>query len=389
MNASLPSEERGTPLRLLVVTHNVIKGDGQGRANFEIARYARKQGIEVTLIADRVDPEMEESGVRWIRLQPKRRSNWLIHGLEFTLRANRLVESLRNDYDLIHGYGYTLDRPHHINTSQYVHSAWRKSPVHVSRQNRNLYGAYQWLYSYINAVGEKRAYANARVLVPASNTVRQELMELGFPPDRMRVILNGADPAEFHPGKEDRAALGLPENVPLALFAGDIRTGRKNLDTTLAALAKSPNLHLAVVGKKEGSPFPALAEKLGVAERTHFLDFRRDIAQIMRACDFFVFPSRYEACALVLVEAISSGLPVITAKTTGGSEVISEASGILLNDPNDAEALATAMNRLVGDRDLRQAMSMAAAESSSRYTWDKIAGAYYGLYRETASGKES
>ncbi|MEI6432492.1 MAG: glycosyltransferase family 4 protein, partial [bacterium] len=212
---------------------------------------------------------------------------------------------------------------------------------------------------------------------------------LGFPPDRMRVILNGADPAEFHPGKEDRAALGLPENVPLALFAGDIRTGRKNLDTTLAALAKSPNLHLAVVGKKEGSPFPALAEKLGVAERTHFLDFRRDIAQIMRACDFFVFPSRYEACALVLVEAISSGLPVITAKTTGGSEVISEASGILLNDPNDAEALATAMNRLVGDRDLRQAMSMAAAESSSRYTWDKIAGAYYGLYRETASGKES
>lgn len=377
------------PLRLLVVTHNVIKGDGQGRANLEIARFARKHGVEVTLIADRVAPEMEEIGVRWIRLQPKFRGNWLSHGLEFVARANRLVDAMRGDFDLIHGYGFCLSRPHHINTSQYVHSAWRKSPVHVAKQNKNLYGAYQWIYSYINAVGEKRAYKNAQILVPASNTVRKELMDLGFPPDRMRVILNGADPAEFHPGQEDRAALGLPIGVPLALFGGDIRTGRKNLDTILQALADAPGLHLAIVGTKEGSPFPAMAEKLGVAERTHFLDFRRDIAAIMRASDFFVFPSRYEACALVLVEAISSGLPVITAKTTGGSEVISGASGILLNDPNDAAALSAAMRKLASDANLRASMAKAAADSSGRYTWDKIAAAYLALYREIASGKDS
>ena len=384
---SSPPKSGTSPLRLAVVTHNVIKGDGQGRANYEIARFARQNGVEVTLIADRVAPELEQEGIRWIRLQPKRRDNWLIHGLEFVWRANRLLDSMRGQFDLIHGYGYCLDRPHDINTSQFVHSAWRKSPVHVAKQNKNLYGAYQWLYSYVNAVGEKRAYRNAKTLVPASNTVRKELMDMGFSPDRMRVILNGADPKEFHPGAADRIALQLPTEVPLALFAGDIRTGRKNLDSVLKALVQNPDLHLAIVGRKADSPFPAMAEQLGVFERTHFLDFRKDIADIMRACDFFVFPSRYEACALVLVEAIASGLPVITAKTTGGSEVISDASGVLLDDPNDVEGLAKAMRRVAGDAELRKTMATAAAESSSRYTWDKIAAAYLALYRECANGK--
>ena len=374
-------------MRLAVVTHNVLRGDGQGRANYEIVRYAKNHGVDVTLIADKVAPELEAEGIRWIRLQPKRREAWLVHGLEFVYRANRLLDSMRGEFDVIHTYGYCLDRPHHVNTSQFVHSAWRKSPVHVAKQEKSLYGAYQWLYSYVNAIGEKRAYSKAKRIIPASNTVRQELIDLGIPAGKMQVILNGADPCEFHPGVADRAALRLPMNVPLALFAGDIRSTRKNLDTVLKALANVPGLHLAVVGRKEGSPFPALAEQLGVADRTHFLDFRTDIAEIMRACDFFVFPSRYEACALVLVEAIASGLPIITAKTTGGSEVVSEASGILLEDPNDTEALTAAMQKIMSSPEKRQLMSQAAALSSSHYTWDKIAASYLSVYHECADGK--
>ena len=373
-------------MRLAIITHNVVRGDGQGRANYEIVRHAARNGVQVTLIADRVDSDvLTWSNVAWIKIQPKIRSNWLVHGLDFQRQADRLVRRTREDYDVIHGYGATLTLPHHVNTSQFVHSAWLRSPMHTARQHRNAYGAYQWLYSTLNAAIEKRAYRQAKVVVAASHTVRGELMSIGVPESRLRVILNGADPAEFHPGAANRASLGLPVNVPLALFAGDIRTNRKNLDTVLKALARTPGTHLAVVGKLEGSAFPALAETLGISDRVAFLDFRRDIAEIMRAVDYFVFPSRYEACALVLVEAIASGLPVITAKTTGGSEVIRPGSGTLLDDPNDEAALAHAISAMSGDAARRAAMGTVALAESKKHTWDIVAESYLQLYRECAA----
>lgn len=374
-------------MNLAIVTHNVVKGDGQGRANYEIARHAARNGVRVTLIADRVAPELEQEGIQWIRVQPKVRNNWLAHGLEFVARANQVLRASGSAYDVIHGYGYCLSRPHHVNTSQFVHSAWRKSPVHTAKQHQNLYGAYQWLYSYINAQGERAAYKQAKQLVAASSTVRRELAELGIgvSENEVRVILNGADPAEFHPGTVDRAALGLPATGVLALFAGDIRTGRKNLDTVLTALAKVPQLHLAVVGTVEGSPFPLMAQQLGIADRVHFLGFRKDIAQIMRAGDLFVFPSRYEACALVLVEALASGLPIVTAKTTGGAEAVGTEAGVQLDNPNDAQALAQTLQMMVDDPHKRQAMSHAAHLRSQNYTWDKIAQSYLDLYRQVRS----
>lgn len=373
------------PLRLAVVTHNVIRGDGQGRANFEIVRHAAREGVVVTLISDRVDEDLlQEKNISWIKIQPKVRSNWLMHGLEFQARANRLLDRIGGQFDVIHGYGFCLDRPHQINTSQFVHSAWRQSPMHTARGQRNFYGAYQWMYSFVNSIGERRAYNKAQKIVAASRTVRGELIDIGVAENRLSVILNGADPAEFHPGSADRQKLGLPEGVPLSLFVGDIKTNRKNLDSVLKAIAKVPGAHLAVVGKVEGSPFPKMASDLGIESRVRFLGFRKDVADIMRASDIFVFPSRYEACALVLVEAISSGLPVITAKTTGGSEVVSSESGVLLNDPNDVDALAKAIDALSGDPDRRASMSEVAFRAGQKHTWQHVAGDYLSLYREFA-----
>lgn len=372
-------------MRIAVVTHNVVRGDGQGRANLEIVRYARQQGAKLTLISDRVDDEVLQEGVEWIKIQPKIRSNWLMHGMEFLRRANPLVNRMRGEFDIIHAYGGCLTVPHTVNTSQFVHSAWLKNAMHPARTTSGFYALYQQTYSRHNAAMERKAYHNARFVVPASNTVRRELHEeLGVPESKMRVILNGAEPSEFHPGTEDRAALGLPVGVPLALFAGDLRTGRKNLDSVLKALVDVPGLHLAIVGKKAESPFPALAEQLGVADRAHFLDFRRDISAIMRACDFFVFPSRYEACALVLVEALSSGLPIITAETTGGAEVVTPETGIRLKDTEDVAALAAAMREFTASPERLKQMSRAAHADSAQYTWEKIASAYYGLYQELA-----
>jgi glycosyltransferase involved in cell wall biosynthesis len=212
--------------------------------------------------------------------------------------------------------------------------------------------------------------------------VRRELIGIGVSPERIQVILNGVDLEEFRPSFADRAAFGLPAGVPLALFVGDLRTPRKNLDTVLESLTRVPNLHLVVAGRTESSPYPALAARLNVDSRVHFLGFRRDVARLMQAADLFVFPSRYEACSLVLLEALASGLPIITARSAGGAEVVEADCGIVLDDPNNPAALAAALCRLSADSALRNAMGCAARTVAEQHSWTAMADRYLDLYAE-------
>lgn len=369
-------------MRLAIVTHNVVRGDGQGRVNYEIARHALGQGMPVWLLADRVDPELARMGARWVPVQPRRRHPNLIKVRNFAPLADRALDALGGQIDVIHGNGFVLTRPHHVNTAHLVHSAWGKSPVHIARARRDLYGAYQWTYTTLNARWERRAYGRARVVVAVSRRVGTELAEAGVPPERIRVIGNGVDVEEFHPGRADRRGLGLPEGVPLALFVGGIRTALKNLDTVLKALACVDSLHLAVAGATEGSPYPAMAARLGVAGRVHFLGFRGDVPALLRAADLFVFPSRYESFSLVVLEAMASGLPVITAGTVGAADLVTPESGVVLPDPDDVGALAGALRALAGDPEGRARRGRAARRVAEQHTWARMADAYLRLYEE-------
>ncbi|HAJ63411.1 MAG TPA: glycosyl transferase, partial [Cyanobacteria bacterium UBA8543] len=223
---------------------------------------------------------------------------------------------------------------------------------------------------------EKQAFRKANVVVAVSQTIKQELIDIGVPEEAIRVILCGVGLQEFSPGYVERKQLGLPEQVPLALFVGDIRINRKNLDTVLQALVHVPDLHLAVVGATEGSPYPQLAEQLRLSKRVHFMGYRSDVSQVMQAVDLFVFPSRYEPFGLVVLEAMASGLPVITATTTGASELITPECGVVLSDSEDAQALAQALLYLKNDSQLRTRMGQAAREIAQQYSWTSMAHSY-------------
>lgn len=384
-------------MKICIVTHNVIRGDGQGRVNYEITREALRRGHAVVLVADQVDPALCAAGADWIPARPRLRRVNLLKVWEFARRADRILDGLAGRVDLVHAYGFTTSRTHHVNTAQFVHDAWRRSPFHVARTNRNLYGVYQGTYSALNARWERAAYARARHVVAASGRVKSELVALGVPDGRVEVIFNGVDPGEFAPGTAaaDRTALGLPAavasaDVPLALFAGDIRTNRKNLDTVLRALPLCPSVHLAVVGSLENSPYPALAARLGVMKRVHFLGFRRDVADLMRACDCFVFPSRYEPFGIVVLEAMACGKPVITAANVGAAEIITPEAGIVLPDGEDARALANALQSLLGPTaaSRRAQMGTQARAIAEQHSWAHMAGKYLACYASMVAGGE-
>ena len=381
-------------MRIAIVTHNIFVGDGQGRVNFELVRFLLRNGFSVDLIADEIDTRLCDWGANWIPLHPT------VPGLDYSLdslllakvwrfhrMANQLLAQVGREYDIIVGCGRTLSVPHSVNAVHFVHGAWLRSESHPIRIERGLNAAYQWLFNRMNARWELASLRQAEHIVAVSDKVRRELMEAGISPARIRTVVNGVDIEEFSPGVGDRAALGLPSEVPLALFAGDIRSTRKNLDTVLRGLAEVPSVHLAVAGSLEGSPYPALARKLGVADRVHFLGFRRDMPDLMRAADVFAFPSRYEACTLALLEALASGLPVITAHTTGGAELITEECGAVLDDPNDADALATALRHILGSPSAHAAMRRAARTVAEAHSWEQMAKRYVDLFHAVAPSR--
>ena len=373
-------------MNIAVVTHTLSRGDGQGRVNFETVRHALRRGHHVTLVATNIDDELaNDPGVTCVRIPVEGLPTTLLQDNAFARRSGAWLRKHRDQFDAVHVNGCITTVPGDVNAVHFVHGSWMRSPVHTFRVRRDAYGLYQYLYTALNARWEKQAFQAAGTVIAVSDQVRRELIEIGVPANKIEVIINGVDLNEFRPGSEDRRALGLPENVVLGLFAGDIRTPRKNLDTVLHALAQTPEMHLAVAGGVDQSPYPRMAEDLGVADRTHFLGFRRDMADLMRAADLFVFPSRYEACSLVMLEALSSGLPVVTARSAGGSEVVCSDCGFVLDDANDVAALAASLKTLAEDEPLRRSMGRAAREVAERHSWEAMADAYLALYARFAA----
>jgi glycosyltransferase involved in cell wall biosynthesis len=376
-------------MKLCIVTHKIKKGDGQGRVNYEVATEAIRRGHHLTLLASEIAPELVQNHqVEWISIPVKKYPTEFVRNFIFAQKSAAWLRQYHSHLDLIKVNGAITLATADVNAVHFVHSSWLKSPVHISRIRRDVYGVYQWLFTAMNAWWEKQAFQKTKIVVAVSEKVAQELVNIGVPRSLIRVIVNGVDLQEFAPGAACRQKLGLPENVTLGLFAGDIRTPRKNLDTVLQALTQVPDLHLAVVGNPENSPFPDLAASLGLTQRVHFVGYRRDIADIMRAVDLFVFPSRYEACTLVLLEALASGLPVITATATGGAELVTPESGIVLADSDDVNALAAALLSVVSDRSRLQQMGKAARAVAEQHSWTTMAQTYMDLFEELIENAE-
>lgn len=376
---------------ICLVTNSVAKEGGRDRVNYEIVRRAADAGHRITCVAHDVSPDLHvHPRISWVLMPDAEWPTALLGTLRFAWRSTTWLYSYADAFDLTIGNGCITWFPVDINVVHFVHSAWIQSPAHTARRRSGPFGWSQWLYSFANACLEGYILPRAGVVVAVSETVKRNLEGRDLAAGPTRVIHNGVDLEEFSPGSVDRSALDLPPEVPLAFFPGDLRTSRKTVDSVLQALAEVPSLHLVVTGTADRTPVPALAENLGVDDRTHVLGVRRDVTDLMRAADLFVFPSRYDACSLVLLEAMASGLPIVTAQTTGGAELVGEDCGVVLDDPDDIDGLAEVLRRLVEDPARRRALGKQARARAEELSWSAMAERYLGLMEEvTASGRHS
>jgi glycosyltransferase involved in cell wall biosynthesis len=374
-------------MRLLLVTHVVVQTDGQGRVNYEIVRAALAAGHTVTLLAAQAAPELlAHARLRFVRMPVSRLPTRLLQYQLFALRCGAWIRAHRDAFDVVQVDGFIAWARADVNAVHFVHDGWYRCGFYPYRLRDGAYAAYQILYTRVNAWCEKWALRHSRAIVPVSRKVAAEVRAAGIDGARLQVIHNGVDIGEFAPGPPGRARFGLPVQPFMLLFAGDLKVSRKNLDTVLRALAATPaHVHLAVAGHLRNSPFPAMARTLGIDARVHFLDFVADMPALMRSVDAFVFPSRYEPMGLVILEALASALPVITVASAGGAEVIDARCGIVLDNPEDASALAGAVTALACDSARARAMGEAARERARALSWQQMAARYLALYDALAA----
>jgi len=167
---------------------------------------------------------------------------------------------------------------------------------------------------------------------------------------------------------------------------------QKGLDLLLAALGRLPDadFELHLVG--DGPQRPELEEAaatLGIGGRVIFHGWlhRPELARTLRGMDLFVFPSRDEGMPNAVLEAMASGLPVVASAIAGSEElVLPERTGLLV-PPEDADALAKALARLIADAPLRREMGAAGRERVERqYSWASAATLYLEMCAGLARG---
>lgn len=199
------------------------------------------------------------------------------------------------------------------------------------------------------------------------------------------VVNNGVDIEKFSPTKrasrEDFfTSLEMDPTNFYLLFVGH-EFKRKGLQYIIEALSFTPNnvKLLAVGGRSENiANYKKLAEHHNVASKISFLGTRMDVADLMAHCDVFVFPSLYETFALVVLEAMSSGVPCLSTRVGGVEEyLIDGKNGFFIE--NDGNDIANKINRVMEEKDHTERIKINARETAMNYTWDKCADSYIEL----------
>lgn len=215
------------------------------------------------------------------------------------------------------------------------------------------------------------------VLCP-SRATRDDLADLGFAIDRIRVVPWGV--AAVRVTEHDLARVRTLHSLPgeFVLFVGTLEP-RKNLAGLVAAMRSIPELPLVVAGAEGWGD--AVPDAAGAAD-VRFVGFLPDddLRPVMQAATVLAYPSLQEGFGLPILEAMAQGTPVVTSRGSSTAEVAGSAAA--LADPRDPESIAAAIREVLSDR---SRWSAAAQERAGAFSWDSTVEATVAAYREVAT----
>ena len=219
------------------------------------------------------------------------------------------------------------------------------------------------------------AIRRASALIAVSAGLKEGLLALGAPPDKVTVLRNGVDLETFRP-PPGRA----PNMAPWLLSVGHL-IPRKGHDLVIRALAQLPDHRLVVVGDgPQREALRALAQRLGVTDRVRFAGPRphAELRHFYGAADVMVLASEREGWANVLLESMACGTPVVASPAWGSREAVSSPEAGLVLDKTTPETIAAAVRRLLAGPPDRAAVRAHA----ERFGWEETTRGQLALFRQ-------
>lgn len=280
-----------------------------------------------------------------------------VRGLMFKKNAKKALENLlkKEDIDIIHGHylfpagaaAVEVGNEHGIKTYVTAHGS----------DMFELYKTQPLMRSTL-----KKVLKRADVVLAVSNALRHEIIATGVEgiASKTRLSWNSVDINKFS-AKENTTFKeeNRLEDKPIVLFVGNL-IKRKNVESLLEAkkIANS-DYYLVIVG--DGPLFKKLNNKVEEENIRDviFTGARDDVENIIPSCDVLVLPSFSESFGLVLIEALACGKPVIGSNVGGITEIINKNVGLLVN-PNKISSIASAIDEIINDEELRMVLSLNA-----------------------------
>jgi len=227
-----------------------------------------------------------------------------------------------------------------------------------------------------------QCYDRADRIIAVSEFSAADLASRGVDRNKIETVPNGVDTDTYYPGS---SSIEFKEWDQILLYVGPLME-RKGLEYLIKAmpnvLSEHPNTGLIVVGSGEEKPLLKIANDQDVCDHIQFEGFVPEdkLPDYYRAADVFVFPSLLEGFGMVLVEAMASGLPVISTTASAIPEVVGD-SGLLV-PPRDEINLAATVCDLLDSGELDQWGTWAQTRVQNKFTWTQTTSDLYSVYTE-------
>lgn len=357
-------------MKLGMVYHQLVAAGGLENYLIEFSRRLAEAGHELTFVTSRINAEVAVKLKGEVKMLRRSKGSALLRLWQFSRDAARVVPTL--EVDRVLGFGHTVRHD--------VHRAGGGCHAHYSELLPfwKRYGMKNLLALQL----ERQLYTGGGTghFVTNSNEVTADLAgRYGVDAGQFTTIHTAVEGAVFRPA-EDRVAmretvcreLKTDPKAKVLLFVS-LSHWRKGLDVLLEAMAEVPEAVLWVVGKGLNKGYLKRVEELGIGGRIRLVAVTNSLVRLYQAADWFVHPTRYDACANTVLQSMACGLPGLISVNDGAVDHLRDGgTGFLLKQPDDPAVVVKELKVALGcDEGERQRMGEAARAAVEGLTWER------------------